>query len=211
MIVLLDCPQRTYAVAAQELGFEVGQLLSPPTQRADFGLPRYAMDNGAWASWRNPQIMLRMVERQKPQLARCLWVAVPDVVGSCRRTLDLWDEWTGHFAGWPLAFVAQDGAEDCDLPWDGMDCLFIGGSTQWKASRAAMETARCAKLLGKWLHVGRVNTPGRMRHWADIADSIDGTGLSQYAWMRKELNSPLLFDEEGNAHDVPLVATDGGE
>jgi hypothetical protein len=76
--------------------------------------------------------------------------------------------------------------------------IFIGGSTDWKLSQHAVAIIKAAKALGKWAHVGRVNTPARFEYFEKLgADSIDGTGLSRYSWMRERIwsayNKPNLF------------------
>ena len=38
-------------------------------------------------------------------------------------------------------------------------------------------------MLGKWVHVGRVNTAPRVKNWLGLADSIDGSGISKYDHM----------------------------
>jgi hypothetical protein len=44
---------------------------------------------------------------------------------------------------------------------------------------------KAAKMFGKWVHAGRVNTPARFEHFEKLgADSIDGTGLARYDHMR---------------------------
>jgi hypothetical protein len=55
-------------------------------------------------------------------------------------------------------------------------------------------------LLRQWVHAGRVNTPGRFEYFESLgADSIDGTGLSRYSWMRERIyenaTKPKLFAE----------------
>jgi hypothetical protein len=67
--------------------------------------------------------------------------------------------------------------------------------------RGAAAIIKTAQALGKWCHVGRVNTPGRFEHFEALgADSIDGTGLSRYSWMRRAIyekaTRPGLFDSE---------------
>jgi len=39
---------------------------------------------------------------------------------------------------------------------------------------------KVAKILNKWIHVGRVNTFSRAREWIEIADSVDGSGMSRF-------------------------------
>ena len=131
----------------------------------------------------------------------CRFVALPDVVGSARRTLEAFDHWYGILEGWPRALVAQDGIESLPIPWSGIDAIFIGGSTKFKLGKDAADVIRTAKIMGKWVHAGRVNTPGRLEYFDDLgADSIDGTGLARYSWMRESIHraatEPNMFSEE---------------
>ena len=139
---------------------------------------------------------------KKPRRELCRFVAVPDVVGSARRTSEVFDFWIHEpiLSGWPLAYVAQDGVEHLTIPWGRIDAIFIGGTTDWKLSRFAKECIAAAKLMRKWVHVGRVNTPGRFELFEKLgADSIDGTGLARYSHMREKIaraaREPSLFTE----------------
>jgi hypothetical protein len=128
-------------------------------------------------------------------------VAAPDVVGSARRTLECFEYWRDRLCAWPLALVAQDGLESLDIPWRQITAVFIGGSTAWKMGPHAAQIVKAAKVCGKWVHAGRVNTPGRLEYFEELgADSIDGTGLSRYSWMRARIyaaaNQPNLLTEQ---------------
>ena len=90
---------------------------------------------------------------------------------------------------WPVALVAQDGIEHLKIEWDLVDAIFIGGSTEWKESDEAIAVAKAARLLKKWVHVGRLNTPERYHIWKAHMDSFDGTGLSRYSHMRWRLKA----------------------
>lgn len=195
MIALLDCSREGMASAPAELpGLEIGQLLTPLTRRADLGLP-YGIDNGAFAKF-DPKAFRSLLARQAGQEHRCLFVAVPDVVGSARRTLEVFNIWHEEMDRWPLALVAQDGIEDLPIPWDLLSAVFIGGSTDFKSSAAAVSVAKAAKALSLHVHVGRVNTRDRLELWRENgADSIDGTGLSRYSHMREAATAPTLFTE----------------
>ena len=162
--------------------FVSGQLLTPLSRYLPWaGL--FAVDNGAWSSCDVPALK-RLVERVKPVRERCVWVAVPDVVGSARRTLEVFDQLAYQFHGWPLALVCQDGQEDLPIPWTNIDAVFIGGSTEWKMSQHATHILKAAQLLRKHTHVGRVNTPQRFAHFAGLGvDTCDGSGASRYDWM----------------------------
>jgi len=73
--------------------------------------------------------------------------------------------------------------------------MFIGGSTKFKESDEVKQIIRAAKAMDKWVHVGRVNTPGRLQGFIEIgADSIDGSGLAKYTHMREAIGTdPALF------------------
>ena len=188
MIVLLDTPQDLSTCAA-ELGCEVGQLLTPLT-RYTLREPtrQWAIDNGAFSRFEEKSF-LSLLTREEHHKANCLFVTAPDVVGSARRTLEVFERWKGRLASWPIALACQDGQEDLPIPWDEIAAVFIGGSTTWKLSPSAAQCIKAAKTLGKWAHVGRVNDPARFAYFEEIgADSIDGTGVSRYSHMREAIS-----------------------
>lgn len=144
-----------------------------------------------------------------PDTYRVAFAAAPDVVGDAAATLRRAETggmlaWIRH-AGYPAAFVAQNGLERLDVPWGDFDALFLGGSpeclpcgyvrptvdreqercpachrflTEWKLGAAARGLAAEAKDRGKWVHMGRVNSGKRFRYADAIGcDSADGTYL----------------------------------
>jgi hypothetical protein len=142
----------------------------------------WAADNGAFTGFDETRY-LRMLDRLI-DVPGCRFVACPDVVADAASTLGLLEEWAPRLRadGWPVALVAQDGLTVDDTPWEEIDALFIGGSTGWKLGPSARDLVAAARSHGKWAHVGRVNTPGRIRYCASIgADSIDGTQWSMFA------------------------------
>lgn len=185
MIVLLDTSQ-DLDVCSRELGCCVEQLFTPLTRY----LPQrpkehFAIDNGAYSTFQE-RAFLALLKRELPRQKLCRFVAAPDVVGSALRTLEVFKVWSRILKDWPIAFVAQDGQQLFPMPWDSIQAVFIGGTTQWKMSRHAVDVIKTGKMVGKWVHVGRVNTPGRFEYFRDLgADSIDGTGLSRYTHMRQ--------------------------
>ena len=66
----------------------LGQLLTPLTRYADAG-GVYAVDNGAFSRFLEKDFT-SLCERQARAKDRCLFVAMPDVVGNARRTLEIW-------------------------------------------------------------------------------------------------------------------------
>jgi hypothetical protein len=92
---------------------------------------------------------------------RCRFVVAPDVVGDAEATLALSAPMLPRIRalGFGVALVAQDGLEDLwPVPWGDFDCLFLGGTTEWKLGPAVRGLVAEAKEQGKWVHMGRVNS-----------------------------------------------------
>jgi hypothetical protein len=137
------------------------------------GLP-WAADNGAFNGGFEPDRFLAWLDILRAYRATCLFVAVPDVYADAAATAAAFGAWTSRLSPWPLAYVAQDGQEDCDLPDPRLwDVLFVGGSTQWKLSPAAVGVIRRAQRLGKRIHIGRVNYRRRYRYFRQLCESED--------------------------------------
>lgn len=195
MIIMLDVGPKQLETARKDLNgkIKIGQLLTPLTRYTDHGLT-YGIDNGAFSRFDSKGFM-SLLERQKNNKDRCMFVAVPDVVGSARRTLEIFDKWKSKLSNWPLALVAQDGLEDLSIPWDDISAIFIGGSTEWKLGKNAEAVIKCALALDKWVHVGRVNTPNRLDKFTNMGvHSVDGSGISRFSWQRRNLISKDLFN-----------------
>lgn len=187
MIALLDNGQELDE-CEREIGCDVGQLLTPLTRYRlrDPDRP-WAIDNGGYTQLDIPALKA-LLAREHDRRDQCLFVTVPDVVGSARRTLEVFERWASRLEGWKLALACQDGQEHMPIPWDDIDAVFIGGSTNWKCSPHAEAIVRAAKALDKWVHVGRVNSPERYDHFARLgADSCDGTGIARYSHMRQAI------------------------
>ena len=188
MMILLDTGPQQFELAKGEIAesVQLGQLLTPLTRYADRGMT-YGIDNGAFSRF-DADGFLRLLERQKGTESRCKFVAVPDVVGSAIRTSEVFERWVPRLTGWPLAYVAQDGCESLPIPWDSIEAVFIGGGTAWKLGPHAEAVVRAAKILGKWVHIGRINTPERFDKFRAMgADSCDGSGISRFSWMRERI------------------------
>jgi hypothetical protein len=186
--ILLDCSPRKISEYSERYGYEFGQLRTPLTNYANAGVP-WAADNGFFS---NPDVgsWLRWVGTfESEQANRPMWVALPDIVGDAQRTLELFEHFMLRTNELPRALVLQDGVSRTRIPWDAIRAVFIGGSDDFKVSREAFAAARTAKVLGKIVHVGRVNTAKRMRNWFGLADSIDGSGISRYDHMLEDVLS----------------------
>ena len=142
----------------------------------------WAADNGcygkgypgddAWVKWLNTFTA--------EQRSTCLFATAPDVVGDGATSLARSVPWlpTIRSLGFLAALVTQDGMRPTDVPWNGLDWLFIGGTDAHKLGREAKALISAAKTHGKRVHVGRVNSQRRFLAMAALgADSVDGTFL----------------------------------
>jgi hypothetical protein len=191
MFVMLDTSKQEWAKAREELGMEhIEQLLTPLTRYSPHEPDSpFAIDNGAFSGFPEKSFF-SLLERELPRRHLCRFATVPDVVGSARRTLELFDYYSPRMAGWPLAYVCQDGQENVSIPWPEIAAIFIGGSNSFKESQHAIDCIKVGKLMGKHVHVGRVNTAGRFEAFEQLGvDSIDGTGLARYSHMRESIKN----------------------
>lgn len=165
-------------MSAREIGF-----IGTPAQgnkRPDGAL--WCADNGCFGKgWPGYEGWLKWLRRKSDGLADCLFATAPDVVGDAPATLERSRPWLPILRdlGYPAALVAQDRIEFCEIPWDEFDCLFIGGSTEWKLGETVPLLVAEALARGKWVHAGRVNSRKRYRYFKQMGcNSADGTFLT---------------------------------
>lgn len=138
----------------------------------------------------------------RPYRPQCLFLAGGDVVGDAKATLETYEEFYHYFTGWPLAYVAQNGAENLPIP-ESCAAVFIGGDTAWKCSMMAVEVIKRAQTMGKHIHVGRVNWTKRYRIFRVLYGSddftcdgtrprFDGREKTMRAWLGYESQPPLI-------------------
>lgn len=112
-------------------------------------------------------------------ISRCLFVTAPDVVGCFESTLRRSAPWLPliRSLGFRVAFVAQDGFwNPSSVDWDSFDVLFVGGTDEYKLGEEVVFIIKYAKAIGKWVHVGRVNSRSRYEYFKSLnCDSADGT------------------------------------
>ena len=158
----------------------LGQMMTPNAGNRVVDNVTWAADNGSFSSVTefDPYAWVTWLESKDPD--RCVFAAVPDVVGSHEATRERWDRYVGHVTslGYPPAFVVQDGCAPDEIPAD-CESVFIGGSTDWKLGAEAAACAAWALRNGKWLHMGRVNSRKRVRYARELGcHSVDGTYLA---------------------------------
>lgn len=182
----------------------VGHLYSPGGQRGPYPWLPFALDNGAYAGF-DAARWVALLRWACLSGGRPLWVAVPDVVGDAKATRERWEQYSPEAArfGWPLAWVAQDGAAIGDVP-SGASVVFVGGSTAWKEETLPYWCANWPRV-----HVGRVNGYRMLRRCADLgAESCDGTGWGR--GDKKQLAGLMQFlEEEEKQHGNGALGASG--
>jgi hypothetical protein len=167
-------------VAAMHAG-TIGYIDTPAQGNKRPDGVKWCADNGCFSDNFDEDKWWSFLERNAHDAPTCMFATAPDVVGDAAATLARSLPFLPKIRalGYPAALVAQDGLEHLDVPWDDFDCLFIGGSTEWKLGAAARSLVRQAQHLGKWVHMGRVNSEKRYRYAHAIGcDSADGTFLT---------------------------------
>lgn len=178
------------------------------------GFANYGIDDGAWTAWQQflkkqrptPMLDKRKFIRVVVTLgAGADFTVVPDIVQGGGESLALslrWLPWVLKHCKRALIAV-QDGmvAADVEHLLSERVGIFVGGSTPWKLETMAM-WADLARTHGAWCHVGRVNSPKRIRKCAIAgAHSFDGTSASRYAVtlppLDKETRQQHLVLHEG--------------
>ena len=179
MRIMLDVSPAKLARYSDKYNYAFWQLRTPLTGNTIGSMP-YGLDNGCYTEFKRLtwDRMLNEAEDKRP-----VFVCLPDVVGDARRTLDLFTYFESHTSGLPRALVLQDGIGDFSIPWDQLDAVFVGGSDKFKTSPECLNACKAAKMIGKWVHVGRVNEPRRFQQWVGLADSCDGSGISRFDHM----------------------------
>lgn len=172
--------------------YGVGILLTPYSQRnLDADDWTWAADNGCFGKqWEEKTWARFLGNRPNPETA--LFAVVPDAVGNPHETTRRWEQHyqTVRNLGYKTAYVLQDDATNNHVPWDQLDALFIGGSTEYKLSLQAKKWVQEAKQRNKWVHMGRVNSQKRIEiayEWG--CDSVDGTFLA----FGPDINAPKLI------------------
>jgi hypothetical protein len=162
----------------------LGQLLTPHDGGKNLPGMSFAADNAAYSDW-DETAFIRMLDRLKG--TNPLFVTAPDYVGSARITNELFYQWAPEMEkrNLPIGYVLQDGQAVSTVPWDSISAIFIGGSTEFKFDDHVRYLISRAQKKGIWVHMGRVNTLGRLQKALEFGcDSVDGTGFSRFAELK---------------------------
>lgn len=186
---------------------KLGFMFSPNIGNRLPHIGPWAADNGCFTTKVRFDLgrYLSWLTARKYAQDRCLFATAPDVVGDAVET---WRR-SSHVLpiirnlGYKAALCAQDGLDPDTVEWDTFDCLFVGGSTQFKLAESTYALVAEAKRRGKWCHMGRVNGGARFVAAAQAGyDSVDGTFLAfaptvnlprLQQWQRRVEEQPCLF------------------
>lgn len=144
------------------------------------GVP-WCLDNGVFTNKFEFNQWIARIEALMEHKDTCQFVSIPDVVGNALSTLmefRAYRDIVKKKFGLPVALVSQDNISNYAdmIPWKELDCIFIGGSDNHKLGKEGGWILNAARKRNKWVHVGRVNSPKRIRDFWQ-ADSWDGTHL----------------------------------
>ncbi|MEU5946292.1 hypothetical protein ABZ793_12110 [Micromonospora sp. NPDC047465] len=187
----------------------LGQIITPAAGNRLEDWVDWIADNGIYSNaYPGDKGYLRWLDSHADQRARCRFAVAPDVVadhqGTYARSLPMLRpirEVVGR-----VAFCAQNGATPTTMPWDQIDAVFLAGIVEcvpcgwvpaietlpqticrhcgrqlveWKVSDMAAAITAEAKSLGKWVHMGRVNSEQRLTRAREMGvDSADGTYIA---------------------------------
>lgn len=190
--IMLDNSPAVITQKEQRFDFAFWQLRTPLTRHKVSGRP-YGLDNGCFSEFKS-KTWARMLDEARKFPPK--FVCLPDIVGDARRTLELFECFEEVTNDLPRALVLQDGIGDFSIPWHKISAVFVGGSDAFKTSPESINACRTAKILGKWVHVGRVNSVSRLDSFIGLGDSCDGSGISKYDHMLREL---VIYLKNGKA------------
>ena len=194
MKIMLDLSPSRIEELSEKYDYEFWQLRTPLTKYKLSGRP-YGLDNGCFTKF-DEKTWLRLIQEARESEAEIKFVTLPDIVGDATRTLDLFEAYRWKTQFLPRALVLQDGIGQHRIDWHMIDAVFVGGSDAFKISTEAINAAKVAKMLGKWVHVGRVNTVSRLKGWMELADSIDGSGICKYDHMLDSIMDFIKGDDQ---------------
>lgn len=162
-------------------------LLTPdnPQVRAGF---KYAVDNGAWGAFQKQESFdesrfMALVERAG---AGADFVILPDIVAGGNASLNFSIKWYPKLRHLRMLMLpVQDGMDveraGAFIRHNHNVGIFLGGSTEYKLAEM-YAWGLVAAALGRWYHVGRVNSARRIKLCAEAgAHSFDGTSATKFS------------------------------
>lgn len=162
----------------------VGAIATPKQGNRIMPDWEWAADNGCFGSgYPGDWGFAAWLRRMAPLAGKCLFATAPDVVCDAKATLAR----SGRMlpvireCGYRPAFVIQNGVTPGLVPWDEEPAIFIGGDDGFKTAAGTRRIVDMAREAGLWVHMGRVNTRGRLLAAAGMGcDSADGRTMALF-------------------------------
>lgn len=176
MRVMLDQSPAKIAEYTEKFQYEFWQFRTPLTRYKIAPVP-WGLDNGCFTHFHRKEWEAMLIEAKKNMP---VFVTLPDVWGDARRTMELFHAFFWKTEHLPRALVLQDGVAELEIPWKNLSGVFLGGSDAFRILPSTTNILKAAKILGKWIHIGRLNSPDQIKNWCEIANSLDGSGLSRF-------------------------------
>jgi hypothetical protein len=176
-----------------------GVLLGPDNPTWRDGMDN-AVDNGAWGAHQQgiPFREKPFADLAEKHGAAADFVVAPDIVSGGMRSLEFSLPWLPRLSHCKRVLLpvqnGSDGIPDMDVTsvvnvlHDAPNLgIFLGGSTAYKLA-TMYQWGEVAMRMGRYYHVGRVNSTRRIRLAAEAgADSFDGTSATMFS-----CNLPML-------------------
>jgi hypothetical protein len=151
---------------------DFGVLTTPSHMGIPSGISNgldWAADNGAFTKKFNLDKYLIHLNLLEPYKNTCLFINLPDVLGSAKETIDNFYKYIEYFPSWKIGFVGQDGQENSEFPDANLwDTFFLGGTTEFKDGKDGLNCILRAMDLGKKIHIGRVNGWKRYHKFSEV-------------------------------------------
>ena len=171
--------------ALRDAGWRI--MLTPDNPTPREGL-KHCLDNGAWGAFQKgiPFDCGRFEKLVDTAGLKADFIVLPDIVAGGGNSLAFSVSWLPRLNSYrSLLLPLQDGMDPKAVlailrAWPHVG-IFLGGTTEYKLA-TMHDWGVAAAALGRWYHVGRVNSLRRLRMAAACgATSFDGTSATRFS------------------------------
>ena len=171
--------------ALRDAGWRI--MLTPDNPTPREGL-KHCLDNGAWGAFQKgiPFDCGRFEKLVDTAGLKADFIVLPDIVAGGGNSLAFSVSWLPRLNSYrSLLLPLQDGMDPKAVlailrAWPHVG-IFLGGTTEYKLA-TMHDWGVAAAALGRWYHVGRVNSRRRIRMAAACgATSFDGTSATRFS------------------------------
>jgi len=163
-----------------------GVLITPGTfRKPDKTLTHnvmWSIDNFAFTKFPENKFK-KLLETYKEFSHLCSWVTSPDTFADYPSTLKRFYQWSQYInhMGYKRAIVIQNNAHKYKIPYDDLDCVFVGCSDEYKFSHYVLDIVQECKSRNIVTHMGRVNSIKRIKWCFENGfDTVDGSSYARF-------------------------------